>query len=245
MPDLAAAYADTRMSMTSLASGLDESAQRRTVPACPDWSVRDLVAHVTSIAAALATGTFPPDLNPALFWDEATSVLREEFVGEGLAARRGRSLQEILDEWEVAAKDLEAMIRGERAWPPGAPPLPEWIVTTDLAVHHHDLRGALDRPGDRDSLATGLSLRSYVEGMRFRAAVEKAPPFKIVAGSREWVIGDGEPVATVDADPFELARAASGRRSPDQIRAYAWQGDPEPFIGFFYPYGLRTEPLAE
>ncbi|MFN2613353.1 MAG: hypothetical protein ABR552_00865, partial [Actinomycetota bacterium] len=88
-------------------------------------------------------------------------------------------------------------------------------------------------------------LRSFVETMRFRSAAEKLPAFKIVAGTREWTIGDGEPVATVSADPFELARAVSGRRSPDQIRAFEWQGDPEPFLSLFYPYGLRTDALVE
>jgi hypothetical protein len=37
----------------------------------------------------------------------------------------------------------------------------------------------------------------------------------------------------------------SGRRSPDQIRAYDWNGDPEPFVDLFYIYGVRKEPLVE
>jgi hypothetical protein len=52
-------------------------------------------------------------------------------------------------------------------------------------------------------------------------------------------------VATLSGEPWELARAVSGRRSPDQIRAYEWEGDPEPFIKLFYPYGLRTDSLVE
>jgi uncharacterized protein (TIGR03083 family) len=245
MPDLAAAYADTHASMVKLTADLDDAALAAIVPACPAWSVKDLIAHVTSVAAALATGSFPPDLNPATFWDPDTAVRREAFVEEGLAMRRNRSIGKLLDEWETAAGQLEAMMRGERPWPEEAPPLPEWIVVTDLAVHHHDLRGAIGAPGERDSLATGLSLRSYVEGMRFASAVAKRPTFRIEAGERGWTIGDGEPVATVTADPFELARAASGRRNPDQIRAFGWRGDPEPFIECFYPYGLRTDALVE
>lgn len=245
MPDLAAAYEQTRRSMGDLVTPLDDDGRAAPVPACPGWTVQDLVAHVTSVAVAVATGEFPPDLNPAAFWDDRTADLRERFVAEGLEHRRGRTIEEILDEWELAAKDLEAMMRGERPWPEEAPVFPDWIVLTDLAVHHHDLRGALDAAGDRDSVATGLSLRSYIETMRIRAAIEKSSPFRIVAGSREWIIGEGEPAATVTADPFELARAASGRRSPEQIRSYDWQGDPEPFLRFFYPYGPRSEALVE
>ncbi len=245
MPDLASAYADTRASMTKIARDLTPEELDASVPACPAWSVKDLVAHVTSIASSLANGTFPPDLNPAMFWDETTAVRREKFVDEALSTRRSNDLDAILTEWESSSAMLEAMMRGERPWPDGVPPLPEWIVLTDVAVHHHDLRGAVDQAGERDSLATGLSLRSYVEGMRFASAVKKLPAFKIVAGSREWVVGEGEPVATVAADPFELARAASGRRNPDQVRSFAWEGDPEPFIHLFSPYGVREDALVE
>jgi hypothetical protein len=137
------------------------------------------------------------------------------------------------------------MLRGEKPMPPSAPHVAEWVLVTDVGVHHHDLRGALNKPGERDSLTTGLSLRSYVQGMRLASAFKGIPTLRIVAGTRTWETGDGEPQATLTADPFELARAAAGRRSPEQLRAYQWDGDPEPFLELFYPYGLRTEPLVE
>lgn len=205
-----------------------------------------MIAHVTSIASALANGEFPATLNPvASLSDPEHAKERDRFVDDALDKRKDRSLDQILAEWEEAAPALEAMLRGERAWPFGTPPLAEWVVTTDLAVHHHDLRGAIGQPGERESPATGLSLRSYLEGMRFRSAAMGLPAFRIRAGARAWVVGEGEATATVTGDPFELARAASGRRSPDQIRAYDWDGDPEPFIELFYPYGTRTDALVE
>lgn len=245
MPDLAAAYAETRSSMIDIARSLTPEEQAGRVPACPDWTVKDLMAHVSSIAAAVAEGRIPADLNLAAFWDGAVAVRRETFVAGALAERRDRSLDEIVKEWEQTGPVLEAMMRAERPWPEGTPPFPDWVALTDAAVHHHDLRGAVGRPGDRDSLATGLSLRSYVESMRFRISAEGVPTLRIRAGKREWVIGDGEPAATVSADPFELARAASGRRSPGQVRAFDWDGDPEPFLRLFYPYGPRDDALVE
>jgi uncharacterized protein (TIGR03083 family) len=245
MPDLAAAYHDARVAMTTLAREAADKTRDTRVPACPDWTVHDLVAHVTSIASDLSTGLFPPDLNPILFWDEDMAVRREAFVDQALAKRRDLPLDEILTEWESAATRLEGMIRGEEPFPEHSPPLAEWIVVTDIGVHLQDLQGALGTSTYRDALASGLSLRSYVEAMRFRAAAEHTPPFRIRAGSREWVIGEGEPIATLTGDPFELGRAASGRRSPDQIRAYDWDGNPEPFIPLFYPYGPRTDALVE
>ena len=245
MPDLAAAYHDARLAMADLARNAGENANETKVPACPDWTVRDLIAHVTSIASDLAGGKIPPDLNLIAFWDVDQSRRREEFIDDALARRKNQSVDQLLEEWETLAMPLEAMIRGEQPFPEKAPPLADWVVVTDIGQHLQDLQGALGTTEHRDALATGLSLRSYVEAMRLRSAHDKLPAFRLRAGSREWVIGEGEPVATVTADPFELARAASGRRSPEQIRGYDWEGDPEPFLVLFYPYGARADALIE
>lgn len=246
MPDMALAYNMARTSMIDLARDLDESAASATVPACPAWTVKDLVGHVTSIASTMVAGEMPADLkNLVMLWDADVAMAREAFVDEQLQLRRDRTLDDIIEEWSKAGAMVEEMLRGERPMPDGAPTMAEWILVTDVGVHHHDLRGALRQPGDRDSLTTGLSLRSYVEGMKMVSAVKGIPPLRINAGSRSWTTGDGEPAATVTADPFELARAVAGRRSPEQIRAYEWQGDPEPFLPLFYPYGPRTEALTE
>ncbi|HEX9775011.1 MAG TPA: maleylpyruvate isomerase family mycothiol-dependent enzyme [Actinomycetota bacterium] len=243
MPDLATAYADTRRSMIDLARDADLTAR---VPACPDWNVKQLIAHVTSVAGSLAGGQIPPDFDPVgSMIDEERAVIREAHIAKTLAQREHLPIEEIVKEWEESGLVVDAMIRGERPFPDGSPPFPEWIVMTDAAIHHHDLRGAIGVPGDRDSLATGLALRSYVEAMRFRSAAEGRPAFTLIAGPRSWVIGNGDPVATLTADPFELSRTVSGRRSPEQIRAYDWDGDPGPVLDLFYPYGPRADELVE
>ena len=245
MPDLAGAYEDARAKMIDLARSAGDAARTTRVPACPDWTIHDLVAHVTSIATELSSGGVPADLNLAMFWDDEMAHRRDDFVDRALEKRRDRSMDELIDEWDGSATTLGSMFRGETPFPPESPPLMEWVVVTDIGQHLQDLAGALGRKTSRDVLATGLSLRSYVEAMRLRSAHEKLPAFRMRAGSREWVIGEGEPVATITADPFELARAAAGRRNPDQIRAYDWDGDPEPFIPLFYPYGMRESALIE
>jgi hypothetical protein len=59
------------------------------------------------------------------------------------------------------------------------------------------------------------------------------------------VEGTGAPAATLAGDPFELFRALSGRRSLDQVRALAWDGDPEPYLDLFAPYPMPASPLVE
>jgi uncharacterized protein (TIGR03083 family) len=231
--------------MTKIAAGLSAEQRAARVPACPDWTVRDLIAHVASLAHSIANGFMPGDLNLVMFWDDDIARRRENFVEEQLQTRESMSLEEILDQWTEAGEAVEAMLRGERPLPPGSPALIDWILVTDVGVHHHDLRGAVGMPGDRDSAATKLSLRSYIEAMKIRTAARGLPGLRLRPGNKEYLTGEGEPAATVGAGVFEMARAAAGRRSPDQIRAFAWEGDPEPFLELFYPYGVRTDALVE
>ena len=63
-------------------------------------------------------------------------------------------------------------------------------------------------------------------------------------GSKHWVLGDGPPAATVTARRRELFRAISGRRSAARIRAYAWDGDPAPYLPVIAPYPLPPDEPA-
>jgi hypothetical protein len=71
------------------------------------------------------------------------------------------------------------------------------------------------------------------------------PPLRFDVGDKSYTAGEGEAAATVHASRFELFRAMSGRRSPEQIRAYRWEGDADPYIPYFYPYGARGDALHE
>ena len=57
--------------------------------------------------------------------------------------------------------------------------------------------------------------------------------------------GCGPPAAELTADAFELFRTLSGRRSLDQVRALAWDGDPEPNLDLLTPYPMPRPPLTE
>ncbi len=70
---------------------------------------------------------------------------------------------------------------------------------------------------------------------------------RLVTGAVDVTRGEGAPTATLTLEPFEALRALTGRRSPDQMRAYQWDGDPEPWMDAFTwgPFVPRVEPLAE
>ena len=130
---------------------------------------------------------------------------------------------------------------------PPLPGTPAWLVSApvaDLAVHLHDVRGALRRPGDQDTPATRLGLRIYARWLGERLDQAGRPALRLRTGNREWVEGSGRPAAILTAGAFELFRALSGRRSPGQVRAFAWDGDPEPYLDLFAPYPMPASPLA-
>lgn len=48
-PDLSLLYQDTQARLAALIAGLDATALATPVPACPGWSVKDVVAHELAI----------------------------------------------------------------------------------------------------------------------------------------------------------------------------------------------------
>ena len=60
--DLAGMYRETRERLAGLVAGLDEAQLGRPVPACPGWSVADVMGHLAAIPEDALAGrlTGPP-----------------------------------------------------------------------------------------------------------------------------------------------------------------------------------------
>ena len=245
MLDLADAYAETQANLADLVRELPAERLATVVPASPDWDVKDVVAHVTGIAGDTVGGTIPPELNPVeALTDPVQAERREALTAEQVSSRRGRSIEEILDEWAGHLEQLLPMMRGETPFPRQFP-FADAIVLTDLAVHAQDVRSALDAPGDRDSAGVGIALASFAAALGLRLALNGVPPLRIRYGQKERVAGQGEARATWEGERYEIFRALAGRRSGDQILAMSWQGDPTPYVPLIPAYGPRTDPIIE
>jgi uncharacterized protein (TIGR03083 family) len=243
--DLAAAYAETQEHLAGLVLELPASELGRKVPASPAWTVQDVVAHVTGVAADVAGGSVPPELDLVRSLSDPTHAARRDaLTAQQVAGRRDHSLGEILEEWSGHLAHLLPMIRGERPFPNGVP-FGDAVLVTDLAVHAQDVRGALDRPGDRESAAVSVALISYAAALGLKLAAAKLPALRLRYGDKERVVGDGEPAAILEADRYEIFRALAGRRSDEQILAMKWEGDPRPYVPLISAYGPRSDPIAE
>ncbi|MBV9411661.1 MAG: maleylpyruvate isomerase family mycothiol-dependent enzyme [Acidimicrobiia bacterium] len=228
MDEIGSIYAEGRTRLTELVLSEDPEGLTAPVPGCPEWAVRDVIAHVSGVCADVLAGNME-------------GVTTEPWTAAQVLQRKDKTLPEILDEWAEVAPQVEAI----------APHFPsrvdeQWVL--DLTTHEHDIRGALSSPGGRD--AAGV-----VVGVDFAATVGLAasikgrglPALRVKAGDAEWVVGDGDPAASVEGSPFELFRAMTGRRSERQVRGLQWDGDADLFIPAFEfgPFTFAKDDLVE
>ena len=234
----AGAYDDARRRVRSLVQDLDDTALAATVPACPDWTVRDLLAHLAGVAEDSARGAFFPGALEA--WrDDDLAAERERWTAGHVAGRAGTELPRLMRDLDDHGGRLVAVLRRDPG--PDAAADAGWLASApaaDIAVHLLDLHEALGVEPDDAAASASFGFAVYRTWLHARIAQRGLPALRLSDGRREWVLGDGAPAATVTAGRGELFRAISGRRSAGQIRAYAWEGDPAPYLPVVAPYPL-------
>lgn len=244
MTDVVEIYEQLRQDISELVAGLEPQQLELPVPATSGWTIRDVVAHLAADATYLINGDFPREFFEA-FGDEAAVITLNAWTARQTEERKDRSLEELLQEWKSSATEVAAMMRGERPWPDGILPFADRVLVTDAAVHQQDIFGALGLEQAREAVPIKIALSGYIATMGWRLASAGIPPLRFDLGEKSYTAGEGKPAATVRATRWELFRAMSGRRSPEQIAAYDWDGDAEPYIPYFYPYGMRRDSLEE
>lgn len=250
--DIGSTYRDTRERVTALLRDAGDGVGDSPVPACPDWTVHDVAAHLAGTCTDILDGNLD-------------GVATDEWTAAQVEARRDRTLTELLGEWNEAAPQVEAFAD---AFPGRA--AHQWIA--DQTTHEHDVRGALGAPGGREGNGIAVGLEFFVSGgLAASFSGRGLGPVRVEADVDAWLVGaaeptgevdellaaaimggdlpdaSGDPVATVRTSRFELFRALSGRRSRAQIAAFEWSCDPEPYLGAFQygPFTLRSEDLVE
>ncbi len=226
MSDIGSVYAEGRERISEIVTALDGDQGRVAVPACPEWTVHDVVSHLSGICADILAGNLE-------------GVATDPWTAEQVKERREWPLPEVVAEWGELAPQVEA---NAGVFPVEAGQ--QWIA--DLTTHEHDIRGAVGRPGARDSRGVAIALEFAVTlGLNASLMSERLPALHVVAGEREWTVGGEDATTTLSAAPFDLMRALTGRRSRNQILAFDWSGgDPEIYVGAFQ-YGPFTPPRRD
>jgi uncharacterized protein (TIGR03083 family) len=216
-----ALYAEGRRRISELVSGLGEEEAATPVPACPEWSVHDVVAHLTGVCADILGGNLD-------------GVATDHWTAAQVEARRNRTIDEVVAEWSQLALQVEAMADNFGA--------AGNQLVADLTTHEHDVRGALGRPGARDSGGVMVAVDFLISGLDQSITARHLAPLELRAGGRSWTVGGGEPAGRLEAEAFELMRALTGRRSRRQIRVLGWTVDPAPYFPAFQFGPFTTSP---
>ncbi|MEV8376536.1 maleylpyruvate isomerase N-terminal domain-containing protein [Kribbella sp. NPDC056861] len=194
-------YAASRARLTEAGLSFSPETLAGRVPACPDWTVHNLLSHLAGVAADFVSGNLD-------------GVPRPPWTAVQVDARRSTPISGVLDEWATTGPTLEKLIlSGETSHPLICNPY------VDAGTHEADLHGAtgIGRPPRELWLATLDWIFPVTEPN------EDAPGLlSVVTPDGTYQVGAGEPVAEVRTDSYELFRAAFGRRSPAQLRAWQW-----------------------
>jgi uncharacterized protein (TIGR03083 family) len=204
VPALSAGYEATRARIAGLVAAAPPEVP---VPACPGWQVRDLVAHLSGLAEAVAAGEAPGD-----DWTAWVETL--------VAERRAAPLAVLLERWEAVGPLLPPHIDG------GAHGL-----FVDAVVHEHDLRGALDAAGDRGVPEVRATVQLQLDDLGATLKRRGIGALVIDSGPVTWTSHFARSACTLRADPWEATRVLANRRTPEEVGALVVSGDVEPFLG--------------
>jgi uncharacterized protein (TIGR03083 family) len=214
------AYLDAANRFIAAVRQAGEPAAATPVPACPAWNVRDMLAHVTSVARLSAF---------SLPWGDDPQVT----VDREVAARADRTLAGIADEWQGLLPAVEKKFAGNGPGP----------LVVDVVIHEHDLRAALG-PAYRDH-AAGLdaALPATVAWVRYLGLVGDPGIVLRTPTSRVLFGGPAVGCEVVVPDDWELLRLLGVRRSAEQLEAHPCTGDRSLLYAVTSRYPLPAKPL--
>jgi hypothetical protein len=202
----AQSYVAIRSRLVDALEQLSPEQLAAVVPACPVWSVHELLVHVASMPMAIVSGDVPdgPDPNPWI---------------EGLIARhRSKSVTELVSWWhsdEPAVQGLAAHAG---------------VLVLDLFVHESDLHGAIGSIGHRRAPELADQLSMSISTLATQISATNLAPVAIETELGQFVTSEGTPGWTLCVSAWDAHRILNSRRTATEIRAVPGSGDPESYL---------------
>jgi uncharacterized protein (TIGR03083 family) len=213
-------YRDSQGRLQQLLTRLTPDELAVPVPACPLWTVQDVLAHLTGVSASIADGS---GANPA-----STEWTRGHVEG-----RKGHTIEQLFAEWQANTGAVTQLPITSMSWLP---------ILHDTLSHEADIRGAIGAPqlpGDVLAAAYPLLLASL------QRRLSKFGTVRLELDEQPVDIGTGPADLLVLASRFEFWRGAFGRRSPTQMESWVRLGDPVAFAIILPIFGPRDTDLVE
>ena len=200
------------------------------VPSTPDWNLLQLLAHLTGAAADL-TG------------ENAGDWSLPHWTAAQVETRRSRSRAELFDEWRDRIDGVVARVDDPAAF--GLHEAFSRMPVIDLVGHEHDIAEAAGLPAaieHEDWMVLHEHRRVNLDGAVRDAGL---PALQVVTPEGDdWVVGDGEPAASVTLPRHELWRSLTGRRTRAHVAGHDWSVDPAPYIAVWVG-GTFSWPAAD
>lgn len=224
--DLGALYRACRERITDTVLSADPSEWNLTVPATPEWTIHDVIAHLRGVVGDAIAGNM--EGAPGDVWTAAQ-----------IARGANDDTQVLLEDWATEAPVFEGVLTASGG---------EGMVSSavfDVHTHELDILGALRRPLTVPDAAGSWMTARLATGLVEVAAAAGLPALRVVTREGDD-IGAADAVAVLTTTRVDLIRARFGRRSRAQVAALDWGGaDPTPYLDIYAIFGPRPDPLVE
>lgn len=213
------AYRVGRENITGILKSYPDIADE-IVPACPEWTVRDLLAHVVD-GCRYRYRNLGGHTEP---------LPRIEELG----------IPELLEEWTWMGPIVESLLGDKRGFGYD-------VLVMDVFAHELDLRRVAQLPPPADHPAFPTAVGLLLGGFSASVYAHGLPALHIETEGAQWVAGWGRPAATVRAHRLDLFRTLAGRRTHRQIAELEWNAAADPWLPAFTwgPFDPPTQPTEE
>ena len=131
------AYTELRVRVTELMQSLSLEQSKTVVPHCPQWTVKDCLAHMVGVPEDVING-------------QMEGVASEAWTNRQVQRHAQDSVADLLAVWESNAPVFAKIL----------PNIPQPVISQfmfDQTTHEHDIRKAVGQPGGRDTLAVAVA----------------------------------------------------------------------------------------
>jgi hypothetical protein len=198
-----AAYDELRARVTGLMQSISTEQAQTVVPHCPQWTVKDCLAHMIGVPEDVING-------------QMDGVATDAWTDRQVQRHAQDSVEDLLAIWETNAPIFATIL----------PRIPQPVLSQfmfDQTNHEHDIRAALKLPGARETLAVDVAegfLRNALSLSNDPSIAEMAthPPtgfecLRSLSGrrSRSQISKNGFDIETVEAFirtmPFDIPQS--------------------------------------
>ena len=139
------AYSELRTRVSELMRNISREQAQTIVPHCPQWTVKDCLAHMIGVPEDVISG-------------QMDGVATDAWTDRQVQRHAKNSVEDLLAIWEANAPIFGKIL----------PNIPQPTISQfmfDQTTHEHDIRHALSTPAARDSSAIAVAegfLRNFV-----------------------------------------------------------------------------------